>query len=61
VWSLEDIEMERETHELIKPDKSNSVVLEFPNINTPVVKTEDETSEILTMPEPFSRHLMRLC
>jgi hypothetical protein len=38
--------MERETHELLKPDKNNSIVLEFQNINTPVVKTEEETSEI---------------
>jgi hypothetical protein len=42
VWSFENVEIERETHELIKSDKSNSIVLEFPNINTSRVKMEEK-------------------
>jgi hypothetical protein len=34
VWNLEDVEMERETYELLKHGKSNFTVLEFTNINT---------------------------
>jgi hypothetical protein len=49
--------MERDTYERIKADKSNFIVIEFPNVNTSVVKTEEESSEILAMSEPFEAAL----
>jgi hypothetical protein len=50
---LEDVAKEKETHELIKPDKSSFIVIEFPNINPPVVKVKEESSGNFVKPKHF--------
>jgi DeoR/GlpR family transcriptional regulator of sugar metabolism len=53
IWSLEDVQIVRETHEMIKPNTNEPILIEFPNDNQPVVKAEEQSSENFAKSDPF--------
>jgi hypothetical protein len=53
VWGVEDVERIRETYEIIKPIFDRRIVIEFLNNIVPMVKTEEQNSDNLAIPEPF--------